>query len=64
MTGHRTPLINNWKTAAEAQLVAGIRDNLVNVRGVEVLICPPVQLLFPGQGRRGNEDHAWGTERP
>lgn len=47
----RTPLIaGNWKmhkTLAEArELVAGIRDGLTNVRGVDVLICPPVQLLF------------------
>ncbi|MEK7756579.1 MAG: triose-phosphate isomerase [Planctomycetota bacterium] len=48
----RTPLIaGNWKmhkTLAEArELVAGIRDGLTNVSGVDVLICPPVQLLFP-----------------
>src|SRR3990172_4281416 len=48
----RTPLIaGNWKmhkTLAEArELVVGIRDGLTNVIGVDVLICPPVQLLFP-----------------
>lgn len=48
----RTPLIaGNWKmhkTLAEArELVAGIRDGLTDVSGVDVLICPPVQLLFP-----------------
>lgn len=48
----RTPLIaGNWKmhkTLAEArELVAGIRDGLPNINGVDVLICPPVQLLFP-----------------
>ncbi len=48
----RTPLIaGNWKmhkTLAEArELVAGIRDGLTNVSSVDVLICPPVQLLFP-----------------
>jgi len=48
----RTPLIaGNWKmhkTLAEArELVVGIRGGLTNVNGVEVLICPPVQLLFP-----------------
>jgi len=48
----RTPLIaGNWKmhkTLAEArELVAGIRDGLTNISSVDVLICPPVQLLFP-----------------
>jgi triosephosphate isomerase len=48
----RTPLIaGNWKmhkTLAEArELVAGLSDGLANIRGVEVLICPPFQLLFP-----------------
>jgi triosephosphate isomerase len=48
----RTPLIaGNWKmhkTLAEArELVAGLSDGLANIRGVEVLICPPYPLLFP-----------------
>lgn len=53
----RTPLIaGNWKmhkTLAEArELVQGIRDGLQACfgqggRAVEVLICPPVHLLFP-----------------
>jgi len=48
----RTPLIaGNWKmhkTLAEArELVAGIRDGIGDVAGVEVLICPPFTLLFP-----------------
>jgi len=46
------PLIaGNWKmhkTLAEAlELVAGIREGLSTISGVDVLICPPVQLLFP-----------------
>jgi len=48
----RTPIIaGNWKmhkTLAEARaLVAGIRDGLANIRGVDVLVCPPYPLLFP-----------------
>ena len=48
----RTPFIaGNWKmhkTLAEArELVAGIREGLTTISGVDVLICPPVQLLFP-----------------
>jgi len=51
----RTPLIaGNWKmhkTLAEArELVGAIRAGLEGMAGadrVEVLICPPVQLLFP-----------------
>ena len=48
----RMPLIaGNWKmhkTLAEAlELVAGIREGLSTISGVDVLICPPVQLLFP-----------------
>jgi len=48
----RKPLIaGNWKmhkTLAEArELVAGIREGLTTISGVDVLICPPVQLLFP-----------------
>jgi len=48
----RTPFIaGNWKmhkTLAEArELVAGIRNGLTNASGIDVLICPPVQLLFP-----------------
>ena len=48
----RTPLIaGNWKmhkTLAEARaLVSGLVEGLGSVPGVEVLICPPVQLLFP-----------------
>ena len=48
----RTPLIaGNWKmhkTLAEArELVAGVRDGIKNVAGVEVLICPSFPLLFP-----------------
>jgi triosephosphate isomerase len=36
------------KTLAEArELVAGIREGLTTITGVDVLICPPVQLLFP-----------------
>jgi len=48
----RTPLIaGNWKmhkTLAEArELVAGIREGIQGVEGVDVLICPPFSLLFP-----------------
>lgn len=48
----RVPLVaGNWKmhkTLAEArELVQGIRAGIDRVRGVECLICPPVQLLFP-----------------
>ena len=48
----RTPLIaGNWKmhkTLAEArELVAGIREGIKDIAGVDVLICPPFQLLFP-----------------
>ncbi len=50
----RTPLIaGNWKmhkTLAEArELVSALRDGLNKspAHGVEVLICPPCQLLFP-----------------
>ena len=48
----RTPLIaGNWKmhkTLAEArELVADIREGVAGITGVEILICPPVQLLFP-----------------
>src|SRR3990172_1982793 len=48
----RTPLIaGNWKMhktlAVARELVVGIREGLTHVTGVDVLICPPVQLLFP-----------------
>lgn len=51
----RTPLIaGNWKmhkTLAEArELVTGIREGMERsggMSGVDVLICPPAQLLFP-----------------
>jgi triosephosphate isomerase len=48
----RTPLIaGNWKmykTLAEArELVASIGNGLSTITGVDVLICPPFQLLFP-----------------
>ncbi len=48
----RTPLIaGNWKmhkTLAEGrELVTEIREGIEGIAGVEVLICPPVQLLFP-----------------
>jgi triosephosphate isomerase len=48
----RTPLIaGNWKmnkTLAEArELVKGIHEGIKGVEGVDVLICPPVYLLFP-----------------
>ncbi len=48
----RTPLIaGNWKmhqTLAEARtLVAGIREGIAGVDGVDILICPPFQHLFP-----------------
>lgn len=48
----RTPLIaGNWKmhkTLAEArELVSGIGDGIADLSGVEVLICPPYQHLFP-----------------
>lgn len=36
------------KTLAEARaLVAGIQEGIAGVSGVEILICPPAQLLFP-----------------
>ena len=48
----RTPLIaGNWKmhkTLAEArELVSGILENVRDADDVEVLVCPPVHLLFP-----------------
>ncbi len=48
----RTPLIaGNWKmykTLAEArELVGGIREGIAGVSGVEILVCPPAQLLLP-----------------
>ncbi len=48
----RTPLIaGNWKmhkTLAEArELVQGIREGIEGTSGVDVLICPPYQHLFP-----------------
>ena len=48
----RAPLIaGNWKmhkTLAEArELVSGILENMPGADGVEVLVCPPVHLLFP-----------------
>ena len=48
----RTPLIaGNWKmhkTLAEArELVSGIASGVEKIGGVEVLICPPYQHLFP-----------------
>ncbi len=48
----RTPFIaGNWKmhkTLAEArELVTSLRERIEGVRGVDMLICPPVQLLFP-----------------
>lgn len=48
----RTKLIaGNWKMhklLAEArELVGGIRAGVEPLAGVDVLICPPVQLLFP-----------------
>lgn len=52
MNQHRTPLIaGNWKmnkTLAPArELVAAVRAGCENETRVEILICPPVQLLFP-----------------
>ncbi len=48
----RTPLIaGNWKmhmTLPEArELIAGIQEGIAGITGVDILICPPVQLLFP-----------------
>ncbi len=48
----RTPLIaGNWKmnkTLSEArELMTGIREGVEGVTGVEILVCPPVHLLFP-----------------
>lgn len=48
----RTPLIaGNWKmhkTLPEArELVSALSQSVGDIEGVEVLICPPVQLLFP-----------------
>ena len=48
----RTPLIaGNWKmhkTLPEARLlVAGIAKGIESIDGVDVLICPPTQHLFP-----------------
>ena len=48
----RTPLVaGNWKmhkTVAEGrELVAGIREGIGNLAGVDILICPPFPLLFP-----------------
>lgn len=48
----RTPFIaGNWKmhkTLAEArELVSDLRDRIGDVSGVEILVCPPFQHLFP-----------------
>ena len=48
----RTPLIAGnckmHKTLAEARdLVQGIREGIEGITGVDILICPPVQHLFP-----------------
>ena len=48
----RSPFIaGNWKmhkTLAEArELVKGIREGVEGISGVEVLICPPFQHLYP-----------------
>lgn len=48
----RTPMIaGNWKmhkTLAEArELVKGVREGTEGDWGVDVLVCPPAQLLFP-----------------
>lgn len=48
----RTPLIaGNWKmnkTLVESrELMKGIREGIVGVEGVEILVCPPLHLLFP-----------------
>jgi len=48
----RTPFIaGNWKmhtTLAEArELVAGIKERMASVSGVDILLCPPLYLLFP-----------------
>lgn len=48
----RTPLIaGNWKMhktlAAARELVDAIRKGVEAIDGVEVLICPPLQHLFP-----------------
>jgi triosephosphate isomerase len=48
----RTPMIaGNWKmhkTLEEARaLVNGIRAGAEGVNGVEIVVCPPAQLLFP-----------------
>ena len=48
----RTPLIaGNWKmykTLVEArELMSGLRDGIEGILGVEILVCPPVHLLFP-----------------
>lgn len=48
----RTPLIaGNWKmnkTLVDArELMKGIREGIGGVEGVEILVCPPVHLLFP-----------------
>jgi len=48
----RTPFIaGNWKmhkTLAEArELVGGLKEKCAAVNGVDVLLCPPLYLLFP-----------------
>lgn len=48
----RTPLIaGNWKmhkTLTEArELITGIREGVEGITGVDILVCPPVHLLFP-----------------
>ena len=48
----RTPFIaGNWKmhkTLAEArELVEGIKERTSSVSEVDILLCPPVYLLFP-----------------
>lgn len=48
----RTPMIaGNWKmhkTLADArELTRGILDGISGISGVDILVCPPVQLLFP-----------------
>lgn len=48
----RTPFIaGNWKmhkTLSEArELVEGIKERTASIWGVDILLCPPVYLLFP-----------------
>lgn len=65
----RTPMIaGNWKmhkTLAEArELVKGVREGTEGDWGVDVLVCPPAQLLFPMAEALESSPIMLGAKRP